>query len=217
MSHKWLTFLTLGFLTIVVLLFFWIRIQPIEVDREQIAAQYEDVSEPTVTFVNPAKGAEQPAVTIIEYSDFQCSACVSISSSLDIVLATYPDYVRVIWKDLPNESIHELSTPAAIAAHCADRQGMFWSYHDELFQRQSYLSETEFTQIATDLELDVEKFQNCYDTRDTLPIVKKDFDEAMGLELTSTPTMYINDEIYIGAVSFEELLDIVADQLSVIE
>ena len=217
MSHKWLTFLTLGFLTIVVLLFFWIRIQPIEVDREQIAAQYEDVSEPTVTFVNPAKGAEQPAVTIIEYSDFQCSACVSISSSLDIVLATYPDYVRVIWKDLPNESIHELSTPAAIAAHCADRQGMFWSYHDELFQRQSYLSETEFTQIATDLELDVEKFQNCYDTRDTLPIVKKDFDEAMGLELTSTPTMFINDEIYIGAVSFEELLDIVADQLSVIE
>jgi protein-disulfide isomerase len=217
MSHKWLTFLTLGFLTIVVLLFFWIRIQPIEVDREQIAALYEDVSEPTVTFVNPSKGAEEPAVTIIEYSDFQCSACVSLSSSLNIVLATYPDYVRVVWKDLPNESIHELSTPAAIAAHCADRQGMFWSYHDELFQRQSYLSETEFTQIAADLELDVEKFQNCYDTRDTLPIVKKDFDEAMGLELTSTPTMFINDEVYIGAVSFDELLDIVADQLSVIE
>lgn len=217
MSHKWLTFLSIGFLTIVVLIFFWFGIQPIKIDRDKIIAAYQSVTEPTVTFVNPQMGSENAKVTIIEYSDFQCSACGTLASSLEVVYATYPNDVKIVWKDLPNESTHALATPAAIAAHCADRQGKFWEYHDAIFQRQSYLSETVLTQIATDLALNVEKFQNCYDTNDTLPIVKRDYDEAMGLELTSTPTLFINDEIFIGAIDLDQILEVVSNQLKASE
>lgn len=111
---------------------------------------------------------------------------------------------------MPNESTHELATPTAIAAHCADRQGMFWQYHDALFERQPYLSETQFTQIATDIGLDVEKFQTCYDARDTLPIVKKDYEEGLALGITSTPTLYIGDQTLVGAVTTQDLIDLVA-------
>jgi protein-disulfide isomerase len=149
----------------------------------------------------------------VEFGDFQCAACATLADTLDVVVNTYPDTVRVIWKDMPNESAHELATPAAIAAHCADRQGMFWKYHDVLFDRQPVLSEAQLSQIAIDIGLHVGKFQTCYEQRETLPIVKKDYEEGLALGITSTPTMYIGTQTVIGAVSPQDLISMVATLL----
>ena len=192
---------------------FWFRNQPIEVVIPEPDIEVGSLTQPTVTFVNPTKGAENPTVTIIEFGDFQCAACATLDDSLEVLVKTYPDDVRVVWKDMPNESAHELATPAAIAAHCADRQGMFWEYHDFLFDRQSVLNEAQFTQIATDLGLNVGKFQTCYDERDTLGIVKKDYNEGLALGITSTPTLYIGDQVLVGAVSTQDLVELVATMI----
>ena len=209
MQHRWLALLSIAFLTIIVFVFTWHRNQPIEIPVAETTETLTVMTEPTITFVNPSYGAQTPEVTIVVFSDFTCSACKTLETSLKVAEKTYPDDVRIVWKDLPNESLHELATPSAIAAHCADQQGSFWPYHDLLFDRQTYLSESQFTMMAQELGLDTERFQECYDARDTLPIVKKDYNEGLALGLTSTPTMFINDEIMIGAVTTESILDIV--------
>ena len=209
MPHRWLTFLSFAALGLMVFVFFWYRNQPIEVIIPESQIEVGSLSQPTVTFVNPAKGAQVPTITIIEFADFQCAACATLSDSLEVLVKTYPQDVRIVWKDMPNESIHTLATPAAIAAHCADRQGKFWEYHSTLFDRQSVLSETQFTQIATDLGLNMGKFRTCYDERDTLPIVKKDYEEGQALGITSTPTLYIGDQTLVGAVTTQDLVDLV--------
>jgi len=213
MQHRWLAFLVLGFLTLTIFVLSWYRNKPIEITTAEETSTITSLSEPTVTFVNPSYGAEQPTVSIIVFSDFQCSACKTLASSLDVVAKTYPDDVKIIWKDLPNESTHPLSTPASIAAHCANEQGAFWPYHDLLFDRQTYLSESQFPLIAQELELDTDKFSSCFEARNTLPIVKKDYEEGIALGLSSTPTMYINDEVVIGAVTTQEILDLVDELL----
>ncbi len=214
MSHRWLTFLSITVLGIIVFIFFGLRLRPIEIPRIETTAVVGSQTEPTVTFVNPSKGAKDAAVTLVVFSDFQCDACASLADSLDVILKTYPDDVRLVWKNLPNESLHPLATPAAIAAHCAAEQGKFWEYHDELFQKQAYLSESIFTQIASSIGLDVESFQSCYDQRDTLPIVTKDYEEGLALGLTSTPSLYIGNQLLIGALDVQELLSVVEEQLS---
>ncbi|MBI4592321.1 thioredoxin domain-containing protein [Candidatus Uhrbacteria bacterium] len=210
MEHRWLWFLSIAALGLMVFIFFWFWNQPIEIPIPEAASPTDTMTQPTITFVNPSKGAETPTVTVVEFGDFECEACRTLAASLEILVRTFPDDVLVVWKDMPNESTHELATPTAIAAHCADRQGMFWQYHDALFERQPYLSETQFTQIATDIGLDVEKFQTCYDARDTLPIVKKDYEEGLALGITSTPTLYIGDQTLVGAVTTQDLIDLVA-------
>ncbi len=214
MKHRWLGFLSIAALGLMVFIFFWFRNQPIEILIPESTIAVGSLTQPTLTFVNPAKGAENPTVTIVEFGDFECTACATLADSLDVVLKTFPDDVRVIWKDMPNESAHEFATPAAIAAHCADRQGTFWVYHDALFDRQAYLSEAQFTQIAQDLQLNMEKFQRCYDERDTLPIVKKDYEEGLALGLTSTPTLYIGDQILVGAITTQNLVDVVTELIN---
>jgi protein-disulfide isomerase len=99
-----------------------------------------------VTNVNPKKGAEEPVVQIIEFDDFECRHCSQLADDLDAVVETYPDKVQVVWKDMPNTSTHPHAEQAAIAAHCAKRQGKFWEYHDQLFAQQSliYLKQSIF-------------------------------------------------------------------------
>jgi protein-disulfide isomerase len=76
------------------------------------------------------------------------------------------------------------------------------------------LAESQFEQIASSLGLDIEKFQTCYEQRDTLPIVTKDFEEGIALGLTSTPSLYVGDDVYTGALTTDALLNIVEDALN---
>ena len=211
--NRWLPFIIIGFFTIVIFLFYSVFLRPVDLERLQKEQQKISITEPTVTFVNPSRGAKVPKVTIIEFSDFECSACRDLMPALETVLKTFPDDVRLVWKDLPNDSAHEQATPAAVAAHCADRQGAFWQYHDVLFQRQGYLSEDQYSQIASELKLDTERFTTCVQDQDTLPIVQKDQDEGLALGLVATPTIFVNKEKFVGAIDVEELLKIIQQEL----
>ena len=212
--NRWLPFIIIGFFTIVIFLFYSVFLRPIDLERLQKEQQKISITEPTVTFINPSRGAENPSVTIIEFGDFECSACRDLLPVFETALKTYPDDVRLVWKDLPNDSSHDQATPSAVAAHCADKQGSFWQYHDVLFQRQGYLSEDQYAQIASELKLDPERFTACIQDQDTLPIVQKDKEEGLALGLVATPTIFVNEEKLIGAVTVDELLQIIQQQLA---
>ena len=215
MKHPWLTLLTISFITILTFFFYSQRLRPIEIKmRQDQIIQPGSIEKPTVTFVNPSIGPEEAKVTIIEFGDFKCEACREVGRSIKAVLERFPEEVRFVWKHLPNESAYPLSTPAAIAAQCAHQQQRFFDYYDLLFERQTFLSEQQFLQIAQDLELDVDSFEKCYQSRDTLPIVRKDYEEALGLGLIATPTIYVNDDNYVGALSTTELTDYVQAALN---
>jgi protein-disulfide isomerase len=87
-------------------------------------------------------GPDDAAVTVREFSDFQCPACRRYALELlptlkDGLLATGD--VRFAFHHLPLTSIHANAVPAAEATQCvADRLGddVFWPYHDLVFERQ---------------------------------------------------------------------------------
>jgi len=213
--RPWLIFLCAGTATVIVFAFFVLRLQPIQTQRTAAeTAAVAPITMPSVTFVDPARGAASPKVTVVEYADFQCGPCKDLSENLTAAMRSYPNDVRLVWKDMPNESAHPLSTLASIAAGCAGRQGRFWEYHDTLFDRQAYLSEDEFQKIAADTGLNADSFKACYDARDTLAVVKKDFQEGQALKILSTPTIFIGSDSYAGALTTEELTKLIQDALA---
>jgi protein-disulfide isomerase len=68
------------------------------------------------------------------------------------------------------------------------------------------LDDSVFFPIALAIGLNTESFSSCYNARDTLPIVKRDFDEGLALGILATPTTYINDIPYVGALTADELI-----------
>ncbi len=215
MRERYLSFLVIGVLSVIVFIFFFIQTQPIPVPKFLNSSTDASAPKtPTVTFVNPSKGATNPKLTIVEYSDFECIVCKQISPIIDIALQTYPNDVRLVWKDMPNDSAHLHATSAAIAAHCADRQGKFWEYAQMVFDRQSYLSDSALMQIAAELSLNQDKFAKCVSSKDTLPIVQKDFAEGQALGIAATPTLFVGDQVIIGLLTADELSAAIAKQLS---
>lgn len=204
MQHRQLALLSLAVVSGIVLVLFGLRLRPAWQPPSSTPTVIA-LTKPSVTFIDPAFGPATAKVTIVLFGDFQCIPCAEASINALAVAKAYPKDVRVIWKHLPNIDAHPLALNAAIAAQCAARRGKFWEYHDALFARQTILAETQFPQIANEVGLDVASFGACYDVQDTLALIKKDAEEAQGLGLTATPTLFINDQKIVGIVSVDEL------------
>lgn len=162
--------------------------------------------------VSPVKGATNPVVTIVEFSDFECPFCKQVQSVLRQIVETYGREVRLVFKHLPLEG-HRHSLPAARAAYCAAEQERFWQFHDALFSAGD-LSPPVFEQIASDLGLGVPKFQECVASERSRAAVVKDIEAARLLRIESTPSFVVNGKVVKGALSFAEFQRIIEQELN---
>lgn len=212
MKNSFLALISIGFTSIIIFVLFFFNTQPIKLPTFDPSKQ-ETVDEPMITFINPSRGPADAKITIVEYGDFQCDTCAQMSASIDAVQQAFPKDVRVVWKNYPNESLHPESTPAAIAAHCAQRQDAFWAFHDALFALDTNLNASVYPAIAKELSLDTQRFADCLKTQDTLGIVQKDFEEARALNLSATPVIFIGKEPFVGYLEPDELSALVTARL----
>ena len=117
--------------------------------------------------------------------------------------------VRLVFKNFPLAS-HPGARPAAEAARCAAARGVFWEYHDLLFERSPRLSPQELKQYAQDLKLAAAPFEQCLDSGKYTADVDKDTQEGAGLGLTGTPSFFINGRQLVGAqpiTAFQKIID----------
>lgn len=161
---------------------------------------------------SPVKGATNPVVTIVEFSDFECPFCKQVQSVLRQIVESYGREVRLVFKHLPLEG-HRNSLPAARAAYCAAEQERFWQFHDVLFNAGN-LSPPVFEQIASDLGLGLPKFQECIASERSRAAVVKDIEAARLLRIESTPSFVVNGKVVKGALSFAEFQRIIEQELS---
>src|SRR4030043_1638584 len=75
-------------------------------------------------------GNSDSAVTVVEYSDFQCPACRVNYPEIKRVVEKYQDKIRFIYRHFPITVSHPLAFEAAIASEIAGDQGKFWETHD---------------------------------------------------------------------------------------
>ncbi len=161
---------------------------------------------------DPAYGADQPLVTIVEYSDFQCPFCSKLANTLHEVTRDYRDDVKLVFKQLPLP-MHSNAEPAARAALAAHEQGKFWEMHDLLFANQRALDEGKLTRYATDLGLDMERWRKDFVSDAIREHAATDKAMASALTIRSTPTFYVNGKFYKGAQGPEKVRAIIDQEI----
>lgn len=142
----------------------------------------------------PFLGPENAPVTIVEFSDFECPFCSTVSTLVEEVLTKHPKDVKVVFKHFPL-NIHKQAQPAALASIAAHRQGKFWAYHDLLFENQKNLSEAKYTELAKKLGLDLEKFTKEYKSSTSQQALARDIYDAQLAGVRSTPTIFVNGRL----------------------
>jgi len=121
--------------------------------------------------------------------------------------------VKLVWKDFPLTSIHPQALKASEAAHCAGDQGRYWEYHDVLFANQRALQVDQLKQHAANLKLNTATFDQCLDSGKYTSKVQAGLQEATKLGLSSTPSVFINGRLVMGAQPFEAFQAIIDDEL----
>jgi protein-disulfide isomerase len=142
---------------------------------------------------SPTIGKPDAAVTIVEFSDFQCPYCARTAPVLREVLERYRDDVRLVYKHFPL-SFHPQARPAARAALAAHDQRAFWEMHDLLFEHSERLGEARFEDLARRAGLDVERFTSDYDSRaaDYDRRIDEDYAQGLTVNVRGTPTVFVN-------------------------
>ena len=154
---------------------------------------------------DPVMGPPTAAVTIVEYGDFGCPACRGWyhAGIIDRVIDIYGDQVRFVWRDFP--IITAQSPKAAEAGQCAYDQGLFWEYHDLLFEQAPSLRTGDLKRYAEDLGLDSTLFNQCLDSRQHQATVDKDLQDAYRRRFRGTPSFLVNDQPLAGPPNFQFL------------
>jgi protein-disulfide isomerase len=129
------------------------------------------------------------------------------------VAQSYGDKVKLVWKDFPLTSIHPEAFKASEAAHCAGDQGKYWEYHDRLFQNQRALQVDALKKHAADLGLKTSAFDACLDAGTHAARVRTGLQEGTALGVGSTPSLYINGRLLMGAQPFEAFQQIIDEEL----
>jgi protein-disulfide isomerase len=160
----------------------------------------------------PSFGPATAKVTMVIFSDFQCPYCRKLASTVrENIPKKYPADVRVVFEDFPIDSIHKWARAAAEAAHCIGdgNPDAFWAFHDWIFEHQQEVNETNVREkvlgYAKEKNLDSSKIASCLDAHATAQEVTSTEERGTLLQITQTPTLFINGRMAPGALPWDQL------------
>jgi cyclophilin family peptidyl-prolyl cis-trans isomerase/protein-disulfide isomerase len=163
-------------------------------EQKQELSIYPEVSEQ-----DWVKGAENPILTIVEYTEFQCPYCQLFAYEAEKLMDAYPDDVQLVYRPLPLDSLHPNARQAAYAVEAAGAQGKFWDLYLLLFNKKdefSAITSEEFTDwLIVEAEgLGIDKDQFAADLASDTLRAKVDEEVAYNFSvgLNSTPTLLLN-------------------------
>jgi protein-disulfide isomerase len=150
-------------------------------------------------------GDGNAAVTLVEYSDFECPVCRSLHDALRGMLPNYAGKVRLVFKDFPIEQLHPWARTAAIAGRCAYQQDpkAFWKMYDFIYDNQDIISAanawTKMMDYAGQSGLDADVLKSCMAGPEAGAAVNASRANGQQLEVNSTPTIFVNGRRIVGA------------------
>ncbi len=161
----------------------------------------------------PALGPENAPITIVEFSDFDCPFCKDTYAPMERVLEEYKGKVRFVYRDFPL-AMHKRAMPASQAARCAHEQDKYWIYYRSLMEIKGDLSDEDLKKRATDLSLDMTKFEECYGSNRHAATVQAAMEDAKKLGVTGTPTFFINGRMLVGRQGYDQFKQIIEQELA---
>lgn len=161
----------------------------------------------------PSKGDPKAPVTIVEFSDYECSYCAGAEATVKRVLEQYPGKVRLVFQSFPL-SIHANAVKASEAALCAGEQGRYWEMHEKLFASQNALGMDSLKAYARALALDPIAFDRCLASGRMAAVVasNKKLGESAGVN--STPSFFVNGRPLSGSQPFERFRELIDWELA---
>jgi protein-disulfide isomerase len=145
---------------------------------------------------------------ILEYGDYECPYSHAAYRQIQRVERQVADGVRFAFRHFPLTSIHPHALAASAAAEAASLQDRFWQMHELLFRRQTALEDQDLRRYATELDLDVARFDSDRKSATVLRRIGRDVESGLASgQVLGTPTLFIDGTVHQGGYDAAELLE----------
>ena len=151
---------------------------------------------------SPSLGSNELGFQIIVFSDYNCTHCKDTDDQLQRLVAYFDGKIELVFKFFPldndcnpfiENSAPSTSCEAAAAACEAYEQGMFWEYHNKLFENYQEYSRARLVEYAEDVGIpDLEEFQKRMDDEFVERRLYLDILKGVVAEVRYTPTVLLN-------------------------
>jgi hypothetical protein len=143
--------------------------------------------------IEPSPGAH---MTLVWFSDAECDSCAEFSHYLsEVILPVFNGHLKVVYKHFPMSGMHEYAADAARALEAARKQGHFWDLQRALIDRHAQLGMLDWRALATELGLDVTRFEIDRASPETHARVEDDVRRGRSIFVDGTPTIFLDGRI----------------------
>ncbi len=169
-----------------------------------------------VRFHSPVFGPSNAPVTIVEFFDPACETCRAFYPIVKDILKQYPNDVRLVIRYAP---FHAGSDQVVKLLEAAKRQNKYLPVLEMILASQPQWADHGKPNIelafraAQEAGLDIAKAQADAQGSDIAAVLKQDIEDLTALEVTKTPTFFVNGR---GLPSFgdQQLLSLVAEEVA---
>jgi len=156
---------------------------------------------PPASAVGPSGGnqAGTPQVTLVEFLDFECEACGAVYPFVEQLREEYAGRVTFVMRYFPLDG-HFNSLNAAVAVEAAAQQGQLEAMYSKMYETQTEWAEQQvskadvFRGYAQELGLDMAAYDAAVADPATEARVRSDFDDGIALDVSGTPTFFLDGE-----------------------
>ena len=163
----------------------------------------------------PSRGPADAPITLVMFSDFECPYCQRGYELVKEIEKAYPGKIRFIYKAFPIDR-HPNAMMAALMAHSAQKQGKFWPFHDLLFSQQG-LEPDVLLSYAEMVGLNLDQTQRELAELTYAPAVRRDLRQAKRLDVSATPTFFLNGRLLRGAQPGRVFQAVIDEELRFVE
>jgi protein-disulfide isomerase len=167
-------------------------------------AEDQSVDEAVDHVRGPATGT-----LILEYGDYECPYSRKAFREIQRVEARL-DGVRFAFRHFPLTDIHPHALAASAAAEAAALQGRFCDMHELLFHRQKALADDDLQRYASELGLELERFDSERSDDTVLERIRRDVESGIASgEVHGTPTLFVDGVVHRGSYDAASLIEVV--------
>lgn len=159
----------------------------------------EDTVYPVPLGKSPVRGKDDAILTVVAFSDFRCPYCSRGNETVERLKARYGEDMRVVYKFLPFQG--PAASSAALGAWAAGNQGKFWEFHDAMYARGPRFTLEDLELTAIRLGIDIEQWYRDVESDEGKMHIRADLVLGKRLQITGTPTYFVNGRPLDGARS----------------
>jgi len=151
-------------------------------------------------------GDKKALIDIVVYEDLSDSYSVRFNETLNQINENFGNNVAVAFRPYTSK-MYPLSMPTYSFVDCAKEQGKFFEARDLILSEveNKKLAEENFVQYGQNLELDTESLEVCLHKQKYIPEIEKLSKEGENFGVFGSPTIFVNNELVIGARSFDDV------------